>query len=444
MPQKTNYAANAGRIAELQRDIRSGALSASALVERCLARIDAVDPAVQAWRHVARDSARAEADLLDRDAKAGRFRGPLHGIPVGIKDIIDVAGITTLASSKLRADSAPATADADIVAALRLAGAVILGKTHTTEFAYLDPSPARNPHNLAHTPGGSSSGSAAAVAAGAVPAALGTQTVGSVNRPAAYCGVAAFKPSTQSTCTHGITALAPVFDTVGFYGTKVSDAVALYDAVAPAFMSSFDRVSGSRYKIVRLEDATLDSCDGVILKRVDDAARSIAGGGHAVRAAASPEDLAMIFETQLRVVHYEASRIYRALLDPPEDRVGPKFREMIGKGLVLSETTYRDDRTRLAAARATFWAAFPETDAILFPATPQTAPAGLASTGDPRYIGPWTALGGPIVTQPIGHHANGLPIGMLICGRPGSDRALARIAGALDALVSSRLMVSAR
>ena len=444
MPQKTNYAADASRIAELQRDIRSGALSASALVERCLARIDAVDPAVQAWRHVARDSARAEADLLDRDAKSGRFRGPLHGIPVGIKDIIDVAGITTLASSKLRADSAPATADADIVAALRLAGAVILGKTHTTEFAYLDPSPARNPHNLAHTPGGSSSGSAAAVAAGAVPVALGTQTVGSVNRPAAYCGVAAFKPSTQSTCTHGITALAPVFDTVGFYGTKVSDAVALYDAVAPAFMSSFDRVSGSRYKIVRLEDATLDSCDGEILKRVDDAARSIAGGGHAVRAAASPEDLAMMFETQGRVVQYEASRIYRALLDLPEDRVGPKFREMIGKGLALSETTYRDDRTRLAAARATFWAAFPETDAILFPATPQTAPAGLASTGDPRYIGPWTALGGPIVTQPIGHHANGLPIGMLICGRPGSDRALARIAGALDALVSSRLMVSAR
>ena len=434
MPQKTNYAADAGRIAELQRDIRSGALSASALVERCLAHIDAVDPAVQAWRHVARDSARAEADLLDRDAKSGRFHGPLHGIPVGIKDIIDVAGMTTLAGSKLRADSAPATADADIVAALRLAGAVILGKTHTTEFAYLDPSPARNPHNLAHTPGGSSSGSAAAVAAGAVPVALGTQTVGSVNRPAAYCGVAAFKPSTQSTCTHGITALAPVFDTVGFYGTKVADAVALYDAVAPAFTASFDRVSGSRYKIVRLEDAMLDSCDGEILKRVGDAARSIAGGGHAVRAAVSPEDLAIMFETQGRVVHYEASRIYRALLDLPEDRVGPMLREMIGKGLALSETTYRDDRTRLAAARATFWAAFPETDAILFPATPQTAPAGLASTGDPSYIGPFTALGGPIVTQPIGRHANGLPIAMLVCSRPGSDHALARVACTLDAL----------
>jgi aspartyl-tRNA(Asn)/glutamyl-tRNA(Gln) amidotransferase subunit A len=426
--------ADAGRIAELQRDIRSGTLSASALVERCLARIDATDPAVQAWRHVAYDSARAEADLLNREAKTGRFRGPLHGIPVGIKDIIDVLGMTTLANSKVRANSAPATADAEIVAALRLAGAVILGKTHTTEFAYFDPSPARNPHNIAHTPGGSSSGSAVAVGAGAVPLAIGTQTVASVNRPAAYCGVAAFKPSTQSTCTHGITPLAPAFDTVGFFGATVADAVELYRAIAPAFTASFDRPSGPRYNILRLEDPTLGTCDAQILKRVDDVAAAIADRGHAVRAAASPEDLATIFKTQLRVMQYEASRIYRELLDLPEDSVGPKFHEMIGNGLALSDATYRDDRMRLAADRVRFWATFADADAILFPATPMTAPAGLTSTGDPRYIAPWTALGGPIVTQPIGRDANGLPIGMLVCGQPGADRALARIACALDTL----------
>ena len=144
--------------------------------------------------------------------------------------------------------------------------------------------------------------------------------------------------------------------------------------------------------------------------------------------------MATLFETQRRVMQYEASRVYRALLDLPANRVGPKLRETIGIGLGLSETTYRVDRARLAAARATFWAAFADADAILFPATPQTAPAGLASTGDPRYIGPWTALGGPIVTQPIGRHANGLPIGMLVCGRPGSDRSVARVACTLDAL----------
>src|SRR5215468_11043304 len=276
MPQQTNYAADAGRIAELQRDIRSGTLSAAALVERCLARIEVVDPAVQAWRHVAGDSARAEAELLDHEARKGRFRGPLHGIPIGIKDIIDVAGMTTLANSKTRAGSPPATADADIVAALRLAGAVILGKTHTTEFAFLDPSPACNPHNIAHTPGGSSSGSAAAVGAGMVPLALGTQTVASVNRPAAYCGVAAFKPSTQSNCTFGITPLAPAFDTVGFFGATVADAVALHEAVAPAFTASFDRAGGPRYSVVRLDDPALESCDAEILARVHAAATSIA------------------------------------------------------------------------------------------------------------------------------------------------------------------------
>jgi len=397
-----------GQIAKLQRDIRTGAL-----VERCLVRIDAVDHVVQAWRHVARDSARAEADLLDREAKAERFRGPLHGIPVDIKDIIDVAGITTLANSKSRADSAPA-ADADIVAGLRLAGAVILGKTHTTEFAYLDQSPVCNSHNIAHTLGDSSSGSAAVVGTGTVPLPLGTQTVASVNRPAAYCGVAAFAPSIQSTCIHGMTTLAPAFDTIGFYGATVADAVGLYDAVAPAFTTSFDRGGDLRYNIVRLEDPTLESCDAEILMRLSQATTSIAGVGHAARA-----------------MQYEASRIYRALLHLPEDRVRPKFREMICIGLALSEPDYRKDRARLAAARATFWVTFPDAGAILFPATPQIAPAGLASTGDRRYIGPWAPLGGPIATRPVGHHANGLPSGMLVCGRPGSDCALARVACSL-------------
>ncbi len=210
--------------------------------------------------------------------------------------------------------------------------------------------------------------------------------------------------------------------------------MAVYEAVAPAFTASFDRPSGPRCNIVRLEDRTLETCDAQILKKVDGAAAAIADGGHAARAAASPEDLATIFETLLRVMQYEASRIYRGLLDLPEDSVGPKFREMIDIGLALSETTYRDDRMCLAAARARFWATFADADAILFPATPQTAPAGLASTGDPRYIAPWTALGGPVVTQPIGRDANGLPIGMLVCGRPGADRALARVACTLDTL----------
>jgi Asp-tRNA(Asn)/Glu-tRNA(Gln) amidotransferase A subunit family amidase len=165
---------------------------------------------------------------------------------------------------------------------------------------------------------------------------------------------------------------------------------------------------------------------------MDDSAKAIAARGHIVRAARSPEDLATIFEALLRVIQYEASRIYRGLLEVPEDLVGPKFREMIGIGLAISDATYHNDRMRLPAARHRLWTTFADGDAILFPATPRTAPAGLTSTGSPRYIGPWTALGGPIVTRPIGLDANGLPIGMLVCGRPGTDRALARVACALD------------
>src|SRR5258706_444180 len=171
--------------------------------------------------------------------------------------------------------------------AVRSAGAIILGKTHTTEFAFFDPSPARNPHNIGHTPGGSSSGSGAAVGAGMVPLALGTQTVASVNRPASYCGVAAFKPSTQSNCTHGITPLSPTFDTVGFYGATVPDAVALYDALAPAFTAAFDGASPST--IVQLDDPALADCDGAILERIAGAAQQFADAGYTVRKAASPE-----------------------------------------------------------------------------------------------------------------------------------------------------------
>jgi aspartyl-tRNA(Asn)/glutamyl-tRNA(Gln) amidotransferase subunit A len=261
-----------------------------------------------------------------------------------------------------------------------------------------------------------------------VPLALGTQTVASVNRPASYCGIAAFKPSTQSNCTQGITPLAPHFDTVGFYGATVADAVALWDAVTPAFTAAFE--ARETRMLVQLEDPVLESCDAQVVDAVTRASKIYADAGWTVRRARSPEPWAALFETQIRVMQYESSRLYAPLRDAG---LGPKLRELIGVGLALSRETYVADRQRLAAARTAFWSAFPDADAILFPAAPQTAPAGLASTGDPRLISPWTALGGAIVTQPAGLHANGLPIGGLVCGAPGHDRALARTALGLDA-----------
>ena len=169
-----------------------------------------------------------------------------------MKDVIDVEGLPTRCNSRFLEERAPASADAGVVATLRAAGAVVLGKVHTTEFAFFDPSPARNPHHTAHTPGGSSSGSAAAVAAGMVPAALGTQTVASVNRPAAYCGISAFKPSSGLLSTFGVTPLAPVFDTVGLFGYRVADAVDLFEAVCPAHAAPGTDVTHRPLKVVML------------------------------------------------------------------------------------------------------------------------------------------------------------------------------------------------
>ena len=434
--EQTNFATDPGSVADLSAQIRAGTLTPTELLERYLERIHAVDRYVQAWCEVAVDSARIDAERLTREAKSGIFRGVLHGIPVGIKDIIDVLGMRTLANSRSRADIPIATADAEVVACLRLAGAIVLGKTHTTEFAYFDPSPARNPHNIEHTPGGSSSGSAAAVAAGTVPLALGTQTVASLNRPAAYCAIAAFKPSTQSTCLHGVVPLAPAFDTIGCYGRRVADAATLYEAMCPPPVPSAAPPSDGPIEICQIEDPALDVCDAGVAAAVQAVAKRLIAAGHRVRQAPSPIAFDKLYEVQMRVMKYEAARIHRRLRDAPAGSVGPKFMTMLHEGLQIPDEQYREDRAHLARTRALFWRSFPNagvTGALLFPAAPTTAPHGIDSTGDPKYISPWTALGGPIVTLPAGFDTNGLPIGVLLCGSPATDHAFARIANRLEA-----------
>jgi len=249
---------------------------------------------------------------------------------VGIKDIIDVADVPTRCNSLGRADAAPATADAEIVSALRVAGALILGKTQTTEFAYFDPSPARNPHNVEHTPGGSSSGSAAAVAAGTVPAALGTQTMASVNRPAAYCGIAAFKPSTRLFSTCGIEPLSTLYDTVGFYGWSVADAVAIFGAVCPTHARfGWNELRNHPLTVVALQDPFIDESDDEIKEAVEQVAERLVGAGHAVEEKKSSVSFKRLYDLHLLTMDYEIGRIQRRLLDEPEGRVGVKLTETI-------------------------------------------------------------------------------------------------------------------
>ena len=407
-------------------DMRTGRLSSQALVTGCLDRIAEVEPHVEAWRVVDPDRALEHARTLDREALEGRFRGPLHGLPVAIKDVMDVEGLPTRCNTPTLQDRAPATADAEVVTALRAAGAIVLGKTHTTEYAFFDPSPARNPHHTGHTPGGSSSGSAAAVACGAVPAATGTQTVASVNRPAAYCGIAAFKPSTGLLSTYGVTPLAPMFDTVGFFGYRVADATALFEAVCPGHAMSRrrgapDARGDDRLTVVALDDPFLAQSATAVHDAMACAADKLREAGHEVLVRDACISFEALCNDQRRCMLYQTGRVHRALLDLPRDQVGEKIREAVETGAGIGDDEFRALHRSLTAARQRLYRSVADADAMLWPAAPDTAPPGLAWTGDPRYIAPWTALGGPVVSVNVGADGNGLPIGALLTGAPGTD-----------------------
>ena len=425
-----SYAQDPGRVRAMARQIALGTLSPVELVQRYLDRIADADPHVQCWREVDGARALALAEQREREVREKRVLGPLHGIPIAIKDIIDVEGLATRCNNRARADAKPATGDAEIVLALRRAGAIPLGKVHTTEYAFFDPSPARNPHNLAHTPGGSSSGSAAAVAAGMAPLAIGTQTVASVNRPAAYCGIAAFKPSTRSMPTFGIAPLGPSYDTPGFFGWTVDDAVLAFEAVAPAFLAPAGAEKPA-LTIVIPEDHHLGDASVEVQASMARIANAFAKAGHKIEGHVSPIPFADLFRLQRQTMLYEAARALAFLKDLPKGMAGAKILAAIEEGLRIKTSDYVEQRAMIDMLRERFFARFEEADVFLWPAAPDAAPKGLAWTGEPKYISPWTALGGPVVSLPVGKTRAGLPLGALLAGRPGADRDMCRNARVL-------------
>lgn len=413
----------AGRVSVLAADIAAGALTSEALTRRCLDRIAEVNDRVQAWAIVDADRALAQARALDAEARAGAVRGPLHGIPVGVKDVIDVAGLPTRANCPARADLPPAAADATVVAHLRAAGAVILGKTHTTELAFYESvPPTRNPHDLARTPGGSSAGSGAAVAAGMVPLALGTQTAGSVNRPAAYCGIGAFKPSTLAIGGVGMVPLAPSFDTVGAYGETAADAALLARGYAAAHlrMTAADAAPG-RIVVVR-DDYFATAGDAETHAALAGFVERLAAAGLEIAPVASPVPWPDIIARHRVVLLAELGRTHGGL---PRERIAARLAEDIAAGLAIPDAAYHAALAELAWMRARFWAAFGPADLLLLPAAPAVAPVGTA-TGDPSFVIPTTALGGPVATVRAGvGEASGLPVGALLTASPGADGRLA-------------------
>jgi aspartyl-tRNA(Asn)/glutamyl-tRNA(Gln) amidotransferase subunit A len=419
---------------EAARQIRTGEVNPVELLEACLARIDACDPEIRAWVHVDREGARRAAKERAWEVERGRWGGALHGVPVAFKDIFDVAGLPTTAGAGPYAHRTP-TADAASVARLRARGAVILGKVSTTAFAFLDPSPTRNPWHLEHTPGGSSSGSAAAVAARMAPLALGSQTVGSVLRPAAYCGVVGFKPSHGRISAAGVAPLSWSLDHVGIFSRGVEDvALALgllagFDAADPHssttpvddYLSALASPPVPRIGFLR---PLLDHATPEMASHLEEVARALADRGAIVVAVDLPPSYPEIHAAGRTVMLAEAAAAHHDLFSRHAAEYPPRIREALQSGqdilaatFLLAQETRRRFRREAAAIAARF-------DALLAPTIGAPAPKGLDSTGDPYFCAPWSSAGIPAITLPSGLASDGLPLAVQLIGAPFAESRL--------------------
>jgi aspartyl-tRNA(Asn)/glutamyl-tRNA(Gln) amidotransferase subunit A len=420
------FASAPGRLPDLAKRIAEKSLSPVDLVRDCLDRIATVEPLVLAWQQLDGDRALELAQQRAKEAAQGRLRGPLHGIPIGVKDIIDVEGLPTRCNSKSRAMAAPATADAEIVMQLKTQGAIVLGKTHTTEFAFFDPSPARNPWNIKHTPGGSSSGSAAAVAAGMVPLSLGTQTTASLNRPAAYCGIAGYKPSTRSipaTVSRRLPRRTIQSDSM----VARSQTPFMHSERFNRLMSPIGREADA-VEVVSLIDTLIDDAKPDATRAWQEMAKDLEDAGIKVSRVASPISFAHLRRLHWQTQIFEMSRTLRDFLNLETGQIGSRLIATLREGLDVPEADYLEMCSEIDRLRTAFFGTFRANQVFLWPAAPGTAPEGLASTGDPRYIAPWTALGSPVVTIPAGLGDDGLPLGCILCHRPGRDALLGDVA----------------
>lgn len=413
---------------ELAAAVARRELSTEQVARAALDRIAALDGELQAWVYLDADAVLAEARVMDSDAESGALRGPLHGVPVGIKDIYDVAGAPTRAGSKVRADAQPVALDSAPVARLRAAGALILGKTATTEFAAADPAATRNPFNLDHTPGGSSSGSAAAVAAGMVPVALGSQTAGSVLRPASFCGVVGLKPSFGRVERTGVVPFAWSLDTMGTLTRTVADAALVLRALTPP---SWQPAAGKASVPPRVGYVTRilpERLQPEMRAALDSAAGRIGRVGVRVEEATLPADFDAAIEAQQLIMLSEAATFHAPGFAERAGLYGPRIREMVEAGMTVPAVAYlqaqrvrRDLGERILPLFARF-------DALLVPAAPGAAPKTLASTGDPAFNAPWTLLGLPAITLCAGLDAEGLPLGLQLVGAPRADESLLSVA----------------
>lgn len=437
MPSENPLSLSATAAAEA---IAKGTLTSVELVTACLDQIARRDDEIGAFQFINGAHALAQATRADDMLREGRTVGRLHGVPVAVKDIIDTADMPTENGCKIFAGRQPET-DAQCVANLRAAGAVILGKTVTTELATLQPSRTRNPVNLAHTPGGSSAGSAAAVAAGMTPLALGTQTIGSVIRPAAFCGIVGYKPSFGLVPRTGVLEQAPSLDTVGAMARTVDDVALLvemmqsHDSRDPASLPSARpqllKIARQEWPIPPLfafaKTFAWAAADNATHEAFGELVESL---GHQAREIVMDLSTEMGIEAARIVNRVEMAANFGTLLDRNPDMLGPKVAAMIEEGRRIPGVKYIDALNARAAHHDSMAEILLNHGTILTPAAPGVAPQGLESTGDPVFCAFWTYLGLPTITLPL-LDVDGMPMGVQLVGAPRDDGRLLRTANML-------------
>jgi amidase len=401
------------------QEIAAGRLTAEALASAYLDRIAAREGVVGAWQYLDRNQVLTEARLRDRGAPSG----PLHGLPIAVKDLLDTVDMPTTYGSPIYERHRPA-ADAACVALARAAGAVILGKTVTTEFACFTPGHTANPRNPAHTPGGSSSGSAAAVADGMVPLAFGSQTAGSIIRPAAFCGCIGYKPSFGVLPRAGAKMLADSLDTIGAMARDVADVAFFVGALAERSALRDVAMPDVPPRFGLYETPMWPQAEPSTVTALEKARTAFERAGASVITLATPSEHQRLTEVQETVMGFEAVRAlaYERIRHSAE--LSPRLGQLLDQGLTVGADAYDAAMAEAAAARLQLNDFFGSCDTLLVPAAPGEAPAGLGYTGDPVFNRMWTLLGTPCVTIPAHWGESGLPTGIQLVGRIGDDARL--------------------
>lgn len=401
---------------EAARQIAVGKITSEQLVRACLDRIAAREGEVRAWAHCDPDVAIAQARAVDR---AGA-KGVLGGVPVAFKDVIDTADMPSQYNSPIYSSNRP-RADAACVALVRNAGGIVFGKTVTTEFAWRVPGPTRNPHNPAHTPGGSSSGSAAAVADFMAPLAFGTQTGGSTIRPAAYCGIVGYKPSFGTINRAGLKAVAESLDTIGVMARTVEDCALLVHTVSARMLPDFAAALTRAPRIglcrtSRWKDASPDT-----QALLESTAAALSGRGAAAREVVLPPEFDRLYEDQVLIMNFEAAHSLAWERFNHPSLLSDLLRDTLAAAAAMPRAKYDEAMRHAGVCRQAIAGFLADCDVLLTPSATGEAPAGLDNTGSSLFNRNWTLLGVPCVTLPAGRGASGLPLGVQFVGNYNED-----------------------